>query len=125
MKSYTACELLERIWGQRPFTVLTNWARQHKKRLVALGLKRYIRMTFPPVTRPVHIDHSRCVDNPIECLKCMHACTESIFVCSPTDYRTPDMHEFRFEVRVALPSFCTACGQCVLACPNQAISLQR
>jgi len=116
--------LIKKVFGQKPVLVLTHGAKNAFWHVARKGIKSYADSVLPRVRRPVRLDRSRCVANPVDCLQCMHACPESVFVCGPVSFRDPAKTFVQYELAVGCASFCTLCGACVAACPNKALSLE-
>jgi ferredoxin len=58
-----------------------------------------------------------------ECRACVDICPAQVFVISPDEDRQPGQPAGSWSAKAVLPSRCTACGECVPACPQSAISL--
>lgn len=122
---YSLSGLLKKAKEHKPHLIFSVVFRTNLHRLRKAGFKAYSDYVFPRIKRRIIVDRSKCPENLFDCLKCMHVCTESVFICSPVEYRRPDMMEFKYNLSVGLSSYCTECGMCIDACPNSAISFKK
>jgi nucleoside-diphosphate-sugar epimerase/NAD-dependent dihydropyrimidine dehydrogenase PreA subunit len=77
----------------------------------------------------ISIDYRRCGDgvgvDPRECALCLRACAPAVFLLHQT-LGAKEVEPFdpkKWRVTPLWPSLCTRCGECVAACPQQAITV--
>lgn len=70
----------------------------------------------------IRIDESRC-RSPRECRKCLEVCPEGVFMTFPRRHRQPGIAANDWVIVAAHVTQCTCCSECVVSCPQQAISV--
>ena len=74
----------------------------------------------------VQVDHSRCT-TPFNCKKCVQICPQAVFYIRPAKmekFKETDKTEpGSFKLTPLFRDKCTACNQCIEACPVGAISI--
>lgn len=76
------------------------------------------------------IDYERCGDgvgvDPRVCGLCLRACDPAVFLLHQTlgAHENDPLDPKKWRVTPLWPSLCTRCGDCVTACPQEAISVR-
>lgn len=70
----------------------------------------------------IKVDQEKCL-SPQDCRKCQESCPQKIFWTYPKEGRKPGKSASDWVIVPVLPSLCTACMACELACPQNAIKI--
>ena len=70
----------------------------------------------------IEINEEKC-KSPRECLKCLQACPELIFIIYPRDARAPGKRAGNWAIVPVLKSLCTGCKICEEICPEKAVTV--
>ena len=70
----------------------------------------------------IEINEKKC-KSPRECLKCLQACPEGVFMNYPRQARAPGKRAGDWVIVPAMASLCTGCNVCVEICPENAVTV--
>lgn len=70
----------------------------------------------------IEINEQKCQSSR-ECLKCLQACPEGVFISYPREARAPGKSAGNWAISPLMKSLCTGCKVCEEVCPQQAVTV--
>ncbi len=70
--------------------------------------------------KKIEFNRDRCMQNPLDCARCMKVCPEGVYFIYPRYRRAGKICE-TYELSRAFVSRCTGCGSCIAVCPHNAL----